>query len=46
MLILCSSTLKMICAECVTNNMEGDGRGLTDGTTPNFFEGTERNKSL
>jgi len=36
----------MISAECVTNSMEGDGRGLTDGTTPNFSGGTERNKGL
>jgi len=46
MLILGISTLKMIRAEWVTNNMEGDGRGLTDGTTPNFSGGSERNKSL
>jgi len=46
MSVLLSSTLKMISAEWVTNNMEGDFRGLTDGTTPNFSGGTERNKSL
>jgi hypothetical protein len=38
MLMLCSSTLNIIRAEWVANNVKGDGRGPTEGTTRIFLE--------